>query len=162
MKTCPFKAGRLRDLQSTYHQHSSVTRPLGRFVSLFDAMLSTAQTAPNVLCSQTFQSEIKVKDQLSFRIFARKTQKKTLDMVGAFLAEFTTEEVLQLAMMADASDEELTLIRKFDQEFLCAGSLKSRVELFADRVDYLYTPVQAPSNLASQSMSFGELSTVII
>lgn len=81
----------------------------------------------------------KLNDQLmSFRILARKTQKKTIDIVGAFLTEITTEEVLQLAMMADASDEELTLIRTFDQEFLCTGSLKSTVEQFADRVDYLY------------------------
>ena len=58
----------------------------------------------------------KLNDQLmSFRILARKTQKKTIDIVGAFLTEITTEEVLQLAMMADASDEELTLIRTFDQ-----------------------------------------------
>ena len=44
----------------------------------------------------------KLNDQLmSFRILARKTQKKTIDIVGAFLTEITTEEVLQLAMMAD-------------------------------------------------------------
>ena len=87
------------------------------------------------------QSQVrwKLNDQLmSFRILARKTQKKTIDIVGAFLTEITTEEVLQLAMMADASDEELTLIRTFDQGFLCTGSLKSTVEQFADRVDYLY------------------------
>ena len=82
--------------------------------------------------------EIKYDQLMSFRILARKTQKKTIDIVRAFLTEITTEEVLQLAMMADASDEELTLIRTVDQEFLCTGSLKPTVDRFADRVDYLY------------------------
>lgn len=51
MKDCPFKAGRLRDLQSAHHRHSSVARPLGRFVSLFDAILSTAQESLNSTAS---------------------------------------------------------------------------------------------------------------
>lgn len=40
---CPFRANRIRDLQSAHHRHSSVARPLGRFVALFDAILGTAQ-----------------------------------------------------------------------------------------------------------------------
>ena len=46
LKESPFRANRIRDLQSAHHRHSSVARPLGRFVALFDAMLGCAQEWP--------------------------------------------------------------------------------------------------------------------
>ena len=84
----PASAKRVKDLASCKHRFNSHSKPFGRMVLYFDAVLRTAQ---------------QIHDE----------RKNTAP--GKYAAEFltgvTVESALQLAMLADAGDENECLVR---------------------------------------------------
>ena len=74
----------------------------------------------------------------------KKGQEKPTAVCKTFLDEITTEEVLQLAMMADAADEEMQLVRFFDEAFLQSAACQKRVQKFITAVEFLFDRSTAP------------------
>jgi hypothetical protein len=72
------------------------------------------------------------------RILAKKHMEKTVRCCREFLTQITSVDVLLLAMMADASDEELSLIRNFDQSYLPTSDVRCLVERFISRIEFLF------------------------
>ena len=145
LKECPFRANRIRDLQSAHHRHSSVARPLGRFVALFDAMLGTAQESFGllrlkiwVLVFTIYHCKNLFTGMVVFRILSKKTMPKTVQCCREFLSQISSTDLLLLAMMADASDEELSLLRQFDQSYLPTSDVRSLVQNFLSKIEFLF------------------------
>jgi len=119
LRQCPFKAKNLRDLQSAAHRHSSTQKPTGRFVAFFDALLSVAQ-----------------------HIASTKTQKPK-DVSLTFLRSITPEHLLTLGMLADAGDEELILLRKFDASVLSPTDVTQWISDYERRLSVLFEDEKA-------------------
>ena len=47
-------------------------------------------------------------------------------------------DLLLLAMMADASDEELSLLRQFDKSYLPTSDVRSLVQTFITKIEFLF------------------------
>ena len=63
---------------------------------------------------------------------------KTVRCCNDFLTQISSTDVLLLAMMADASDEELSLIRHFDQSYVPTSDVRSLVQKFMSRIEFLF------------------------
>ena len=59
---------------------------------------------------------------------------------ATFLANITTEAVIQAAMMADAADEHMLIRRFFDSESWDVASIGSELDGFLRRVEFLFIP----------------------
>ena len=82
--------------------------------------------------------------------------------VKQWLDDFSSEAVLALAMVADASDESLLLIRQVDDEAVDSSELGNYVQGFADRIQALFAQRQALTTVgytkfAMDMLSKGEL-----
>ncbi len=96
----------LRNLSAAKHRFASHTRPLGRFVLQFEALLQTAK-----------------------KIMVRRGEKDNgHSQAKEFLTGITEEIYLQLAMMADAAEEVLLLLQEMDKAEVDCAKLSGRVE----------------------------------
>lgn len=84
---------KIKDLNYAKNRFQSTQKPLGRFVLTFDALLATA-----------------------VEIATRRAGTEPAKFAAAFLASVTEEDVLTLAMLADAGDKSSAIVRFFDSE----------------------------------------------
>ena len=116
MEDGPVDGKSAKDLGSAQHRMESSRRPLGRSVLFYDALLATA--------NQVY------------------LERKGGDKVGRcckLFMEFAGDEsYLQTAMLADATDEHMGLLRPTDSERSEKEKLLMRVEQFITRVEYLF------------------------
>lgn len=75
---------------------------------------------------------------IEFRILSKKTMQKTVQCCREFLSQITSMDLLLLAMMADASDEELSLLRQFDKSYLPTSDVRSLVQTFITKIEFLF------------------------
>ena len=59
-------------------------------------------------------------------------------MVQSFFLHFNAEMFVQLAMMADAGDEGIAILRKADSEDLDMSTMPDEIAAFLGRVSYLF------------------------
>ena len=102
----------MRDLQSAKHRHSSLQKPMGRFILLADAFLATAHER---LSRHQYVAISKKNCVANLRILRVKTNAKPRRVAKKFLESISTEVYLQMAMMANAADEEIRILRRFDK-----------------------------------------------
>ena len=96
-RTMQDNAGVLRNLSAAKHRFESFQKPLGRAVTHFHALVLTNEQVANI----------------------RRRQRAGRAAV-AFDAFVTCESALQLAMLADAGDENMVLVRFADAGEECA------------------------------------------
>ena len=108
----PFSA---RNLGWAAHRFDSLTKPLSRFVVLFDSIWACA-----------------------IDIWNRRKGSRPGERAHAFLAECSTESLLQLAMLADGSAETLELIRFFDKESYDSAAVAEMLAQYKHRLDTLF------------------------
>ena len=133
----------MRDLQSAKHRHSSLQKPMGRFILLADAFLATAheRLSRHQAC-------------LSMSPFQRKTvfkdQRETPKNAKKFLESISTEVYLQMAMMADAADEEINFFRRFDKSQMDMSAAQTCLTTFAQRLHVLFVQSSGYTQHASR------------
>ena len=112
------KAPKERNLRAAKHRFESYQRPLGRTVRLFPTIV-----------------------RLMVHLYQAKRDQRARDWL-AFVAASPQHNV-QLAMLADAADEGMSLTRFCDSESMDVASLSSRISCFLDRVSNLFGPSRA-------------------
>ncbi len=105
----------IRNLRSAKHRMESFQKPLGRFILFFHAFVATAI---DIAARRAGQSEGKAAEE--------------------FLESLTQERVLQMAMLADAADECMMLLRFFDTEDADPALTSARVSEFMWRIMHLF------------------------
>jgi hypothetical protein len=103
-----------RNLSAAKHRFESYAKPLCRMLLNFDCVVETAQM-----------------------IVKRRTGAESKD-ADRWLASITEEKMLQLAMVADATDEGLLLTRAMDSEDMDLATLHSDISRFVDRITLLF------------------------
>ena len=103
-----------RNLSAAKHRFESHAKPLCRMLLHFEAVLDTAQ-----------------------KIAQRRSGAEASD-ASRWLASLTEEKMLQLAMVADATDEGLLLTRAMDTEDADLAALHSNVCHFIERITMLF------------------------
>ena len=106
--------GRIGNLRAAKHRHESQQKPLGRSVLYCKALLLTAEQVAK----------------------ERKSGEEGRDCLR-FFDDLTEEHLLQLAMMADLSDEVIILIRFNDNEDTDVTTLKDECMSFVERARVL-------------------------
>lgn len=121
----PTTTASIRDISSKMHRWESSSKPFGRGVLYFDALVSTAQ-----------------------RIIDERG-KHTVEGQGALhFLEFCDPEVLmQFAMLADAGDENLALVRFMDDEKFDKSELAGELQAFLRNIDWHAPPGPDPHPL---------------
>ena len=112
------KAPRERNLRAAKHRFESYQRPLGRTVRLFPTIV-----------------------KLMIHLYQTKRDHRAstwLDFVAA-----SPQNTVQLAMLADAADEGMSLTRFCDSESMDVASLSNRISCFLDRISNLFGPNRA-------------------
>ena len=106
----------MKDMGHAAHRMESARRPLGRSCLWFDGLVST-----------------------STQMYA---ERKHTDKAGrasyAYLKFVDEESTLQTAMMADAADEHMGLLRFSDNERHESGRIVAQLERFVTRIEYLF------------------------
>ena len=105
----------VRNMGWAAHRFDSLTKPLSRFVVLFDSVWACA-----------------------IDIWNRRKGSRPGERAHAFLAECSTESLLQLAMLADGSAETLELIRFFDKESYDSAAVAEMLVQYKHRLDTLF------------------------
>ena len=108
--------GTARSFSYAKHRIESMQKPLGRNCLLFDATLACA----HVIVAQ------------------RGLASPEGRVANTFLADVTEEAYLQLAMMADGSDESLRLIRAADVDYLDESEFPAAVTEFTNIITHLF------------------------
>ena len=103
------------NLRSAKHRFESSSKPLSRLVLHLAAAFKTCH-----------------------RIAATRDSSHEGGLVRDWLKSITSEDILQLALLADASDEGLLLVRQLDCEHFDLASLQSTVADFVARLDFLF------------------------
>ena len=96
------------------HRYESMAKPLGRMIHSISAVVETAMW---VICSRPG------------------SQAKTMT---TFLSKLDNERYLTAALMADAADEDLSLIRFTEPEDLDVAAVQDRVHVFLRHIRYLF------------------------
>ena len=105
----------IRSLRAAKHRFETFSTPTGRAMLWLPALMNTAQ-----------------------RIVTDRAGTDVSQQVGTWLRQLSTEEVLQVAMVADASDEGLMLIRAVDSDVVDWPSIASTVDNFVIRIKTLF------------------------
>ena len=103
------------NLSSAKHRFESCSKPLGRFILNLVAVFKTCH-----------------------RIAITRDSSHEGGLVRNWLATVSSEELLQLALLADAADEGLLLVRQMDREQFDLATLHSSVGDFVERVRMLF------------------------
>jgi hypothetical protein len=103
------------NLSSAKHRFESCSKPLGRFILNLVAVFKTCH-----------------------RIAITRDSSHEGGLVRNWLATVSSKELLQLALLADAADEGLLLVRQMDREQFDLATLHSSVGDFVERVRMLF------------------------
>jgi hypothetical protein len=106
---------KVKNLGFAKHRFCSISKPLGRFVMQIGAMIATADW-----------------------LMSAREGKKEAKVAKDFLANFTEEDYLQMALMADASDEAICLTRFHDQEDFDLAEMPTEVATFKEHCHFLF------------------------
>ena len=107
---------RIADLACAKHRFATIAKPFGRAVLYFGPLVRTAQTILDERGPQSAEG----RDARSF------------------LVSLTEERAILLAMMADCSDETLTLLHFFDADDYDKASMTAELTEFLVRVTWLF------------------------
>jgi len=111
----PIACTRIQNLEFARQRFDSSSRPLGRFVLYFDAIWSTAA-------------------EIAAKRAGRAPAKRAVD----FLSAVTVEEVLQLALLADAGHESLRVTRFHDSEEYDIADISETISEYVHRIGVLF------------------------
>jgi hypothetical protein len=106
---------KIKDLNYAKNRFQSTQKPLGRFVLTFDALLATA-----------------------VEIATRRAGTEPAKSAAAFLAEVTEEDLLTIAMLADAGDESAAIVRFFDSETYDVAESAVVISAYLKHIDCLF------------------------
>ena len=106
---------KIRNLKAAKHRFESVSTPLGRMLLYLPAFLMTCQ-----------------------KMAEKRKKDKSGQLARRYLEELTQEQLVQLALLADAGDEGLLLVRAMDHENLDAAEISTHVTAFIDRITALF------------------------
>ena len=109
------QGNQVKNLKASKHRFESFQKPLGRMMLWLPAYLSTVQ-----------------------QIIAEREGSQVARTLKHWVRHLTAEKLLMLAMMSDASDEGLCLIRHVDDESTDIASLQGLVVQFLERVQVLF------------------------
>lgn len=107
--------GKIRDLNYAKNRFQSTQKPLGRFVLAFDALLATAVEVAN-----------------------RRAGTDPAKRAVRFLQTVTEEDLLTIALLADAGDESGAIVRFFDCESYDVAESAVILSTFLNRIDCLF------------------------
>ncbi|CAE7547558.1 unnamed protein product [Symbiodinium sp. CCMP2592] len=105
----------VRNLGWAAHRFDSMTRPLSRFIVLFDSIWACG-----------------------IDVWNKRKGTRPGERAHSFLSESSAESLLQLAMLADGSAETLDLVRFFDRETFDSASVAETLTQFKHRLDTLF------------------------
>jgi hypothetical protein len=111
----PIDCQRIKDLNYAKNRFHSTQKPLGRFILTFDALLATA-------------SEIAI----------RRAGKEPAKAAIELLSTISEEDLLTIAMLADAGDEASAIVRFFDCESYDVADAPCIIAAFLQRIDGLF------------------------
>jgi hypothetical protein len=106
---------KIRDLNYAKNRFHSTQKPLGRFVLAFDALLATAVEIAN-----------------------RRAGTDPAKRAVRFLQSVTEEDLLTIALLADAGDESGAIVRFFDCETYDVAESAVIISTFLKRIDCLF------------------------
>lgn len=106
---------KIRNLKAAKHRFESVSTPLGRMLLYLPAFLMTCQ-----------------------KMAEKRKKDKSGQLARQYLEDLTQEQLIQLALLADAGDEGLLLVRAMDHENLDAAEISTHVTAFIDRITALF------------------------
>lgn len=106
---------KIRDLNYAKNRFHSTQKPLGRFVLAFDALLATAVEVAN-----------------------RRAGTDPAKVAVRFLQTVTEEDLLTIALLADAGDESGAIVRFFDCETYDVAESAVMLSTFLNRIDCLF------------------------
>jgi len=106
---------KIRDLNYAKNRFHSTQKPLGRFVLAFDALLATAVEVAN-----------------------RRAGTDPAKRAVKFLQSVTEEDLLTIALLADAGDESGAIVRFFDCETYDVAESTVIISTFLNRIDCLF------------------------
>ena len=89
----------------------------------------------------------------NLRILRVKTNAKPRRVAKKFLESISTEVYLQMAMMADAADEEIRILRRFDKSQMDMSAAQTCLTTFAQRLQVLFVQKTATSSGYTQHAS---------
>ena len=89
----------------------------------------------------------------NLRILRVKTNAKPRRVAKKFLESISTEVYLQMAMMADAADEEIRILRRFDKSQMDMSAAQTCLTTFAQRLHVLFVQKTATSSGYTQHAS---------
>lgn len=102
-------------LRAAKHRFESYIKPLARLTLYIEAMIATAM-----------------------RIIAERGNLEEANDAKTFLLNLSEENLVMLAMMADAGDETAKLIRTCDQEDWDTAMMFDMLQNFKDRISFLF------------------------
>ncbi|CAE7803934.1 unnamed protein product, partial [Symbiodinium sp. CCMP2456] len=112
---CPLNATRVRNLGHAKHRFSSLSKPLGRAVLHVDSLVKTA-----------------------IWLTVHRSQKVEGREAADFLQNMQEREYLLAALLADASDESVRLLRVFDTESYDLSVVATEIQVFMSRLHFLF------------------------
>jgi hypothetical protein len=116
VESCIVQSGRIKNLRAAKHRHESLQKPLGRCVLFYKAVLLTAEQIAN----------------------ERKNKPEGAECAAFLTSECTEESLLQLALLAEAADENMRLVRFNDSENFDSARLQSECVNFIARIEALF------------------------
>lgn len=134
LESSPFEAARIRSLRFARQRFDSTSRPLGRLLLLFDAVWCTA-------------SEMQL---------CREAANPSCKQSRAFLEGMSEERLLQAALIADAADECMGILRYMDSEECDPAQLTSHIDHLVHQADTLFIQghaLQADPSFSSHALA---------
>jgi len=119
-------AGKVKNLRAAKHRFETFSKPLARLVLFLPAFLKTAQ-----------------------EIASKRDDKPEGRAAAAWLSALTPANLVLLAMLADAGDEGLGLIRAADNEAVDIATMQATVSSFLRNIETLFD-----NEMATQTESF--------
>ena len=140
----------MRDLQSAKHRHSSLQKPMGRFILLADAFLATAHERLSrhqaCLSMSPFQRKLCCKSKDIASKDQRETPKGCQEVPGVYIHRGVPAN-------GDAADEEIRILRRFDKSQMDMSAAQTCLTTFAQRLHVLFVQKTATSSGYTQHAS---------
>ncbi|CAE7313399.1 unnamed protein product [Symbiodinium sp. CCMP2592] len=114
-ETRPIRAERIRSLSFAKHRFGSVSKPLGRSILFIEAVIET-----------------------NIWITLHRAGEEEAEAASTWLAAVTEEDLLLAALCADAADELMVFLRKFDKENWDTSQSQFWVVVFVSRLHHLF------------------------
>ena len=111
----PVQASNIRNLGFAKHRFASLSKPLGRAVLHIDSLLKTA-----------------------IWLTVNRSQKAEGQQAADFLRSMSEREYLLAALLADASDESVRLLRVFDTECYDLAEVATEIQVYMSRLHFLF------------------------